>query len=160
MKTNWTKRCVRVAAALPVVASTLILSGCIVEPRPRPVYYQPAPQPVYVQQQPPPQPVYVQQQPPPPGYVAEPPPPGYVAEPPPGAVVVTDAPPPEEVEVIPAQPDPTFVWVGGFWIQDHGSWVWQRGSWQRPPRPGAHFEPDRWQPARGGGYVRVQGGWR
>jgi hypothetical protein len=66
---------------------------------------------------------------------------GCVVEqaPPPGP----DAPPPPQTEVIPPQPDLTFVWTPGFWDwQDH--WVWVHGYWGPRPHPGA---------------VWVQGGW-
>jgi hypothetical protein len=149
MNSYWTKMCVNVPAMLPMLAATLILTGCVVERPPRRVYVEQQPQPVYVEQQPPP-PVYVQQQPPPPV---------YVQEPPPNAIVVTEAPPPPRMEVESPMPGPDFIWVQGYWTNDRGAWIWIGGQWQHPPHPGARFEPDRWQPVRGG-YVRVQGGWR
>jgi hypothetical protein len=151
MKSYWTKRNWKLATIVPVVAGTLSLSGCIVE-RQRPVYYQEQPQPVYVQEQPaPPPPTYVQAAPPPPGYVE--------VDPPPGAVVITEAPPPDRYDPQPPPPGPDFIWVTGFWVRESGTWIWQRGHWDRPPRPGLRYEPDHWQRVRGG-YVRVQGGWR
>jgi hypothetical protein len=52
-------------------------------------------------------------------------------------------PPPPQVEVIPPQPDVTFVWTPGYWDW-RGRWVWARGWWGPRPHPGA---------------VWVRGGW-
>jgi hypothetical protein len=54
-----------------------------------------------------------------------------------------EAPPPPRAEVVPAQPDLTFVWTPGFWDWQ-GRWVWVHGYWGPRPHPGA---------------VWVQGGW-
>ena len=52
-------------------------------------------------------------------------------------------PPPPEAEVVPPQPDVTFIWTPGFWDW-RGRWVWVRGYWGPRPHPGA---------------VWVRGGW-
>jgi hypothetical protein len=81
------------------------------------------------------------------------------APPPPGGdVVVQDAPPPDQVEVIPPAPDPTFVWVGGFWGWGGGRYYWHRGYWNRPPYGHRVWVRDHWN--RGPrGYVMVRGHW-
>ena len=95
--------------------------------------------------------------PPPTVTVSQAPPP---AEPAPGEVVVQPAPPADQIEVIPPQPGPAFVWVGGYWFWDVGlgHYVWRNGYWGRPPY-GHHFwVRDHW--VRGPhGYVYVRGHW-
>lgn len=86
----------------------------------------------------------------------------YRPGPPPGAVVMDEAPPgpppPAQVEVIPVAPDPTFMWIGGFW-EWHGRWVWVRGHWGPRPHPGAVWVEGRWI-RHGHRYVWVGGHWR
>ena len=85
--------------------------------------------------------------------------------PPPPAVIVVGtevnvpAPPPAVIEeVIIARPGPAHVWVPGAWVW-HGRWVWEKGRWLLPPRPGAVWVPHRYVP-RGGAHFFVHGGWR
>src|ERR1700733_2936544 len=79
--------------------------------------------------------------------------------PPPNAVVVEDAPgpPPAQVEIVPLQPDITFVWVPGAW-EWRGHWVWIGGRWSPPPHRGAVWIRGGWV-VRGGGHVWVRGHW-
>ncbi|HEX3627703.1 MAG TPA: hypothetical protein VH280_20025 [Verrucomicrobiae bacterium] len=66
---------------------------------------------------------------------------GCVTEqaPPPGP----ESPPPPETEVIPPQPNVTFVWTPGFWDWQ-GRWIWRSGYWGPRPRPGAVWVQGRW----------------
>lgn len=73
-------------------------------------------------------------------------------------VVVTEAPPPPIVEETVVAPGPGFVWVGGVWAW-HGRWVWEKGHWAHPPRPGAVWVAPRYV-VHGGRRVWVRGGWR
>lgn len=75
----------------------------------------------------------------------------------PGEVVVTAAPPPPIQETIVASPGPNFIWVGGNWVWS-GRWVWERGHWAYPPRPGAHWRPHRYE-VHNGVRIYVRGGW-
>ena len=136
MKNYRTKQFVKAAGMGLLLAAVLAAAGCY-EERPRRVYV--------VEQQPPP--VVVEQQPPPTVYY-----------PPPGTEVVTVVPAPQ-YDPMPPQPGPDYIWIQGSWIRSGGNWVWVRGRWDRAPRPGMRYEPDHWQPVRGG-YVHVQGGWR
>lgn len=80
-----------------------------------------------------------------------------------GTVVVRDpafAPPPAPVEVVSLPPGPTYVWVGGYYDYYGGRYVWRRGYWGRPPRPGVRFFPPRYVRGHNNGYVVIQGGWR
>lgn len=55
-----------------------------------------------------------------------------------------EAPPPPEAEVVPPQPNMTFVWTPGYWDWQGRRWYWRHGYWGPTPHPGA---------------VWVQGGW-
>ena len=86
----------------------------------------------------------------------------YVQSPPPGApageVVVNEAPPVPQQEVVVAAPGPDYVWTPGFYSWQ-GRWVWVRGSWVIPPRRHAVWVGGHWG-HRGRGYVWVGGHWR
>ena len=50
------------------------------------------------------------------------------------------APPePRVVAIVPAQPGPEFVWVGGYWYPVGGHYRWHEGYWSRPPYEGARW---------------------
>jgi hypothetical protein len=62
-------------------------------------------------------------------------------------------PPPRAVVVMPAQPDPDFVWVGGYWYPVAGHYRWHEGYWSRPPYGGARWIAPRHEGGRYyGGY--------
>jgi len=48
-------------------------------------------------------------------------------------------PPPRVVAVLPAQPGPEFVWIGGYWYPVGGHYRWHEGYWSRPPYAGARW---------------------
>jgi hypothetical protein len=84
----------------------------------------------------------------------------YVQQSPPGGEVVVEQPaepPPVQVEVRPAPPDPTYVWIGGVW-EWRGSWVWIGGHWDRP-HPGRIWARGHWEHGQRG-YVWIGAGWR
>ena len=54
-----------------------------------------------------------------------------------------EAPPPPEAQVMPPQPDVTYVWTPGYWDWN-GRWVWTRGYWGPPSRPGAVWVQGHW----------------
>jgi hypothetical protein len=70
-----------------------------------------------------------------------------------------DAPPPDQVEVIPAPPEPDFIWVGGYWDWSWGRYVWVGGHYEHPAHPHDVWVRSRWE-RRGDRYVRVEGHWR
>jgi len=74
---------------------------------------------------------------------------GYVSVPPPAA----------RVEVYGYAPGPGFAWVNRYWNWRGSRYVWVPGSWQRPPRPRARWEPGRWENHHGR-YAFRQGRWR
>lgn len=76
-----------------------------------------------------------------------------------GVVAEADvAPPPPQVEVIPAVPYAGAVWVGGYWGWNAGRHVWIAGHYVHG-RPGYVWEPHRWVVA-GGHWRLMGGGWR
>src|SRR5260221_1039048 len=48
-------------------------------------------------------------------------------------------PPPRVVAVVPEQPGPEFVWIGGYWYAGGGHYRWHEGYWSRPPYAGARW---------------------
>ncbi len=50
-------------------------------------------------------------------------------------VVVKFRPPAPRVEVIPVRPNPTAVWISGYWVYDYflEEWVWVSGYWDLHP---------------------------
>ena len=74
-------------------------------------------------------------------------------------VVVTEAPPPAQTEVIPVAPGPDYVWVGGYWVREGPRWVWAPGRYTLRPRPAAVWVPGHWVAHRRG-WVWVAGHWR
>jgi hypothetical protein len=75
-------------------------------------------------------------------------------------VVVDAAPPPPQVEVIPACPGPVDVWLWtpGYWAwREH--WVWVGGRWAARPHPNAVWVGGHWGRHRHG-YVWIGGRWR
>jgi len=71
---------------------------------------------------------------------------------------VTEAAPAPIVETMTIAPGPAYIWIGGNWVW-RGHWVWARGHWDRPPRPGAVWVPHRYE-YRNGVHVYIRGGWR
>jgi len=73
-------------------------------------------------------------------------------------VIVTEPAPAPVVETVTVSPGPAFIWIGGNWVW-RGHWVWARGHWERPPRPGAVWVAHRYE-YRNGVHVYIRGGWR
>lgn len=82
----------------------------------------------------------------------------YVGETTPAGYYVTEAPPPPQVEYVPAAPGPDYVWIGGNWGW-HNRWEWEHGRWERRPHAHARWAPGRWEHGRGG-YSWREGHWR
>ncbi len=162
------KRRNRVSAALLLAGVSALLAGCVE----RRVVYVPTYQPVPAYAPPaahsyPPQTAYPPAgaaatapqpaTPAPPATTAVPAPSPQVAPQPPGTVV-GQAPPPQQVEVVPVAPGPDYVWAPGYWTWN-GTWVWIGGGWVIRPHPGAVWIGGHWG-RRGRGYVWIGGGWR
>ena len=76
----------------------------------------------------------------------------------PATVFIDVAPPPMMAEVRPMRPSYDAVWIGGYWGWQ-SRWVWVRGRWAPPPRPG-YVWTNPYYENRGGGVVFVPGFWR
>ncbi|MFT3665655.1 hypothetical protein [Piscinibacter sp.] len=76
---------------------------------------------------------------------------GYYGEP------VSVAPPPPQVEYMPAAPAPGWLWIGGFWSWRANRHVWVGGHWEAP-RPGYRWVPHQWQ-RQGQGWRERPGYW-
>lgn len=90
-------------------------------------------------------------------------PPVVVATPTPTAtgqstIVVTQAPPTAQSEVVPQRPSSNHVWVPGYWTWRNSRYEWVAGRWTVPPTSGATWIPPRWD-AEGGAYRYYEGYW-
>ena len=67
------------------------------------------------------------------------------------SVYIGVAPPPIRIEAPPPPPEPTLVWIGGFWAPQGEHYRWVPGHYARPPYPGAYWS--------GPHYVHEARGW-
>jgi len=63
-----------------------------------------------------------------------------------------------QAEVVPPQPDVTFVWTPGYWDW-RGQWVWMHGYWGPRAHPGAVWVEGGWE-QHGQHYVWRRPHWR
>jgi hypothetical protein len=77
----------------------------------------------------------------------------------PSTIVVTQAPPALQQEMVTAQPTRDHVWVAGYWTWRNNRYEWVAGHWQVPPRSGSTWIPPRWEP-EGGAYRYYEGYWQ
>lgn len=73
-------------------------------------------------------------------------------------VIVTQAPPALQTEVVLARPSPDHMWVPGYWTWRDGRYEWMAGHWEVPPHSNStwiapHYEPEN------GGYRYYEGYW-
>lgn len=80
------------------------------------------------------------------------------AEGPRSEVVVAEEAPAMRVEVVPAAPSASHVWIAGYWNW-RGSWVWVAGRHVVRPRAHAVWVGGRWS-RHPRGWVWVHGHWR
>jgi hypothetical protein len=73
-------------------------------------------------------------------------------------VIVTQAPPALQSEVVLEQPSPQHKWIPGFWTYRDSRYLWVSGHWEIPPRPDATWIAPRWVPENGG-YRYYEGYW-
>jgi hypothetical protein len=73
-------------------------------------------------------------------------------------MIVSEAPPLPQVEVIGMPPDRGYTWDPGRWKWEKG-WSWVSGKWVALPEPKASWTTGRWV-RRDSGWVWVQGHWR
>src|ERR1035438_4058566 len=60
-----------------------------------------------------------------------------VVQGPTSTVIVTQAPPAMQQEVVLAQPSPQYVWIRGFWTWRDNQYQWMAGHWELPPSQGS-----------------------
>ncbi|HEY4105505.1 MAG TPA: hypothetical protein VGM44_16515 [Polyangiaceae bacterium] len=77
-----------------------------------------------------------------------------------GEVVVDNPPPPPApvAEAPPAAAQPGTIWVAGYHRWNGRGYVWERGHYERPPRPQSRYVQGHWE-ARGRGKVWINGHW-
>lgn len=73
-------------------------------------------------------------------------------------VVAPTAPPPPQVETIPAPPASIDVWTPGHWSWSGTNWAWVQGQYMARPAPQATWVPGHWE-GQSTGYVWVAGHW-
>jgi hypothetical protein len=76
-----------------------------------------------------------------------------------GEIVVRVGPPRPMHERRERSPGRDYVWVNGYQRWDGNAYAWNRGRWDRPPRPHARWEAHRWVHRRDG-WVMMEGHWR
>ena len=86
------------------------------------------------------------------------PPPAPVPQPRPTSLIVEQAPPPPQLEIVGIAPGPNHVWAPGYWTWRGGIWVWVGGCWKLRPAPGAVWIGPHWA-HHGRGYIYVKGYW-
>jgi len=101
--------------------------------------------------------------------VSAPPPPGpqtqvVVQQPvataqPAGAIVVMQAPPALQQELVQAQPTSDHKWVPGYWTWRNERYEWVAGHWALPPTRDAVWVAPRWERTSNGGYRFYEGYW-
>ena len=79
--------------------------------------------------------------------------------PPPKPIVVEQAPPGPQLEVMPLAPGPGYVWIPGYWMWRNSAWFWVGGRWVLRPYPTAVWMDGHWS-RHGRGWIWVGGRWR
>ena len=74
------------------------------------------------------------------------------------AIVVTQAPPAPQQEVVLARPSGDYVWVPGYWTWREGRYQWMSGHWEMPPNRGSHWIAPRVE-QEGNAYRFYEGHW-
>jgi len=75
----------------------------------------------------------------------------------PEEVTATTEPPDAVYEEQPDSPDPTYIWVGGYWGWTGADWGWYPGRWMGAPEGRIYIEP--YYERVGGNVVYVRGYW-
>jgi hypothetical protein len=73
-------------------------------------------------------------------------------------VVVTQAPPAAQAEVVLAQPGPDYRWIPGYWTWRNERYEWMAGHWEIPPQRDSVWVAPRWE-SESGGYRFYEGYW-
>jgi len=73
-------------------------------------------------------------------------------------IVVNQAPPALQAELILAQPSSSHEWVAGYWTWRNNQYQWMAGHWEMPPHTNAKWTTPRWQ-TENGAYRFYEGYW-
>ena len=73
-------------------------------------------------------------------------------------MIVTQAPPALQQEVVLAQPSPQHVWLGGYWTWRNDRYEWMAGHWELPPSSSSAWVAPRWE-QQGNAYKFTEGYW-
>jgi WXXGXW repeat (2 copies) len=76
----------------------------------------------------------------------------------PATVVVTQALPVAQAEVVLAQPGPDYSWVPGYWTWRDNQYQWMAGHWEIPPHANAVWVPPHTE-AENGAFRFYEGYW-
>ncbi len=76
-----------------------------------------------------------------------------------GTIIVTQAPPALQQEVVVARPSSAHVWVAGYWSWRNNRYEWMAGHWEVPPRTDAVWVAPRWERLGDGSYRFYEGYW-
>ncbi len=74
-------------------------------------------------------------------------------------IIVTQAPPAMQQEVVLAQPSSQHVWVAGYWTWRNERYEWMAGHWELPPNSGSVWVTPRWE-REGNAYKFYEGYWK
>ncbi len=74
-------------------------------------------------------------------------------------IVVEQAPPAPQLEIVPLAPSSGYVWIPGYWSWRGGAWVWTGGRWALQPYPTAVWMDGRWA-RHGRSWIWISGRWR
>jgi hypothetical protein len=73
-------------------------------------------------------------------------------------IVVTQAPPALQQEIVLDQPSPQHVWLAGYWSWRDSRYEWLAGRWELPPSSGSVWVAPRWE-QQGNAYKFYEGYW-
>jgi hypothetical protein len=73
-------------------------------------------------------------------------------------MIITQAPPALQQEVVLAQPSPSYVWLPGYWTWRNDRYEWMAGHWELPPGSSTVWTAPRWQ-QEGNAYRFYEGYW-
>ena len=76
-----------------------------------------------------------------------------------GVIVVTQAPPAIQQEVVLAQPSSDHKWVPGYWTWRNSRYEWMAGHWELPPSSSSVWVAPRWERRSDGSYQFYEGNW-
>lgn len=76
-----------------------------------------------------------------------------------GTVVVTQAPPAVQQELVTAQPTSDHKWIPGYWTWRNSRYEWVSGHWAMPPTRSSVWIAPRWERTDSGAYRFYEGYW-